>query len=179
MNSKPIAIVVAYTYLSRAIGKEGNLPWNTSLKEDLAYFKKLTTQTIDPSKINAIIMGRKTWDSIPEKHRPLDKRLNIVISNTLKDQKIIIKNNLMEAIDDCIKNQQIERIFIIGGGQIYNTIMDLKLVDEIYATVIYSEYDNCDTFFPNISVNDYEVIDIKTVDCLKFIKYIRIKNIQE
>jgi dihydrofolate reductase/thymidylate synthase len=72
-------IVVAVTR-SWGIGKDGSMPWK--LSGDMAYFKALTSRTADPAKRNAVIMGRKTWESIPERHRPLPGRLNIVLSRS-------------------------------------------------------------------------------------------------
>jgi dihydrofolate reductase len=70
-------VVVAVTR-SWGIGKDGGMPWK--LSGDLAYFKALTSRTADPAKRNAVIMGRKTWESIPHRHRPLPGRLNIVLT---------------------------------------------------------------------------------------------------
>ncbi|KAI8473775.1 MAG: thymidylate synthase/dCMP hydroxymethylase domain-containing protein, partial [Monoraphidium minutum] len=70
-------IVVAVTR-GWGIGKDGGMPWK--LSGDLAYFRQLTSRTSDPAKRNAVIMGRKTWESIPERHRPLPGRLNIVLT---------------------------------------------------------------------------------------------------
>ena len=58
----------------------GSLPWN--LPGDLRYFKELTSRTTDPAKRNAVIMGRKTWESIPPKFRPLPGRVNVVLSRS-------------------------------------------------------------------------------------------------
>ena len=60
------------------IGKEGGLPW--SLPGDMAYFKYLTSRTRDAAKQNAVIMGRRTWESIPAKFRPLKGRINVVLT---------------------------------------------------------------------------------------------------
>jgi dihydrofolate reductase len=62
----PISVIVATTQKG-GIGKDGTLPWK--LPGDMAHFKKVTTATT-PGKINAVIMGRKTWESIPENFRP-------------------------------------------------------------------------------------------------------------
>lgn len=56
----------------------GTLPWQ--LPGDMAYFKELTSRTADPAKQNAVVMGRKTWESIPAKFRPLRGRLNVVLT---------------------------------------------------------------------------------------------------
>ncbi len=58
----------------------GSLPWK--IPGDMAYFKELTSRTVDPAKQNAVVMGRKTWESIPAKFRPLAGRLNIILSRS-------------------------------------------------------------------------------------------------
>jgi dihydrofolate reductase len=83
----PFSIIVAATQ-SRGIGYNGSLPWRIS--GDMAYFKKVTTETMDKSKRNSVIMGKKTWLSIPEKFRPLSNRLNIVISSDPHFKKFVI-----------------------------------------------------------------------------------------
>lgn len=70
-------IVVAATR-KLGIGKGGTMPWK--LPGDMAYFKELTSRTADPSKQNAVVMGRKTWESIPPKFRPLPGRVNVVLT---------------------------------------------------------------------------------------------------
>ena len=75
---RPFSVVVAVCKQSRGIGKDNQLPWR--LRADMQYFKQLTRSTRDPTKRNAVIMGRKTWQSIPPKFRPLDDRVNVVLS---------------------------------------------------------------------------------------------------
>lgn len=76
---RAFTIVVAATAGTLGIGKEGKLPW--SLPEDMAHFKRVTTATKGGGNaVNAVIMGRKTWQSIPERFRPLRDRLNVVLS---------------------------------------------------------------------------------------------------
>ena len=75
---RKFSVVVAVCKHTRGIGVNGRLPW--SLRADMHYFKQLTRSTVDPLKRNAVIMGRKTWQSIPEKLRPLADRINVVIS---------------------------------------------------------------------------------------------------
>lgn len=75
-----LQLVVAATKDGFGIGKDGTMPWK--LPGDMAYFKELTSRTRDSSKQNAVIMGRKTWESIPAKFRPLKDRINIVLSSS-------------------------------------------------------------------------------------------------
>ena len=72
-------IVVAHDR-SNGIGQKGTMPWN--LPEDMAYFKSLTATTRTPGSRNVVIMGRATWESIPPKFRPLQNRINVVISRS-------------------------------------------------------------------------------------------------
>jgi dihydrofolate reductase/thymidylate synthase len=74
---KPLNLVVGYTFNNQGIGKNGTLPWH--IPEDMAHFKDITTSK--KNEYNVVIMGRKTWDSIPEKFKPLSNRYNIVLSN--------------------------------------------------------------------------------------------------
>ena len=68
------------------VWKENNLAWKIS--EDMKYFKKITSNTQDLAKLNAVIMWRKTWESIPSKYRPLPDRINCILSRTLKHEDI-------------------------------------------------------------------------------------------
>ena len=74
---KPYNIIVVADFNS-GIGKNGMLPWH--LPGDMRHFKELTITAQSKSKKNAVIMGRKTWESIPEKFRPLKKRINSVLT---------------------------------------------------------------------------------------------------
>jgi len=90
--TKPLNIVVAYTFQNRGIGNAGSIPWH--IPEDISHFKTLTT---DEKYVNIVVMGRKTWESIPDKHKPLSNRINIILSNDIEycnkeNNKINTKN---------------------------------------------------------------------------------------
>ena len=78
-----LTLIVAATR-SNGIGQGGQLPWR--LAKEMAYFKRVTTSAPEGS-MNAVVMGRNTWESIPQKFRPLNKRLNIVVSSN-KDYQL-------------------------------------------------------------------------------------------
>ena len=127
--SLEIDAVVAMTP-SRNIGKGNDLPWH--LPEDLKQFKNLTTG-------NAILMGRKTWDSIG---RPLPKRRSIVISR----QPLKIEGaDVIHEPADLLKLQIDTHIYLIGGAQIYELM--LPYCQGIYLTQLKKEYDG-DVRFP-------------------------------
>jgi len=77
--NRTLNFVVAYTFGKNGIGNNGSIPWH--IPEDLKHFRDLTTPKDIDSPISIVIMGRKTWDSIPDKHKPLKDRYNIILSN--------------------------------------------------------------------------------------------------
>ncbi|MEO5499443.1 MAG: dihydrofolate reductase [Candidatus Saccharimonadales bacterium] len=136
-------ILVAYDQ-QRAIGAENDLPWGRSLPGDLAMFKKLTLGT-------SVIMGRKTFDSLPPMFRPLPGRENIVLSRnpSLDIEGVICVNSLAAAISAATKE-----VFVIGGGQIYQDA--LPITDTIYATEVQATFPEADTFFPETDYNEWQ-----------------------
>ena len=163
-----INIIVAFCKKNNGIGNNNSIPWH--LKSELKYFKEITTKKHENQLLNNIvIMGRKTWDSLPIK--PLPKRTNVILSQNMVDDKINeIENvyedtffikNIQSYLNDITSNGIIENtnIFVIGGAQIYEIIMNLSNDTNfnhrvnIYATEIYKEFE-CDTFFPNININN-------------------------
>ena len=143
--------LITATSSNGGIGNNGTLPWR--IKEDLAYFSKMTKGNGN----NAVVMGRKTWESL--KGRTLVGRDNLILSSTMiKDEHI--KDNLVKAfkttdlIDNHIAQQKYEEVWIIGGGEVYKKYLETDKVDTCYITLIKKEYD-CDTYFPEL--NDHWV----------------------
>ena len=135
----------------QGIGKGGTLPWH--IPGDLKYFKNLTTKTKLLDKKNVVIMGRKTWESLPQNFRPLVSRINIVLT---RNKKFLLPVGVIGAQDfdeafhileeKEIKNQW-ESIFVIGGEQIFNEAIKKPACHKIYVTHILGSF-QCDTFFP-------------------------------
>jgi len=144
--AKMFSIVVAMDD-RRGIGKNGTLPWH--LPEDLKHFKDITAGTSGPSRKNAVIMGRKTWESLPEKFRPLPNRLNVVLSRNagFEAQGALIEPTLEKAMDALEKDPQIENIFVIGGAQIYTYALHHPLCQRLLITFVRGDF-ACDAFFP-------------------------------
>ncbi len=146
----PFSIVVAMDQ-KQGIGRDGNLPWH--LKCDLQHFKEITTKTRDKDKRNAVIMGRKTWDSLPAQFRPLPDRVNIVITRNgdLKfPQGVLRADGLDQALELLTKgalSKTVESVYVIGGAQIFEQAIVRKECRKIYLTQILRSFD-CDIFFP-------------------------------
>ncbi|MEK7558884.1 MAG: dihydrofolate reductase [Patescibacteria group bacterium] len=147
-NSR-VSIIVAIDE-KRGIGKNNSIPWH--LSADLKRFKALTTG-------HTIIMGRKTWDSLPKK--PLPNRLNIVLSRDSSRQEVQadpespvlfffeLNLALKEAIGfETERNKENPEIFIIGGAQIFQQAIDMGVADRLYLTQVEGDF-GCDTFFPD------------------------------
>jgi dihydrofolate reductase/thymidylate synthase len=140
---------------NNGIGINNKLPWN--LKSELKYFKEITSITKNIKKSNAIIMGRKTYESIG---KPLPNRINIVITSKkslINENKHLFK---FSNIDDClnfilINEYKIEKTYCIGGESIYNLF--LPLCTNLYITEIYEKY-LCDTYFPEIDNNKFHLL---------------------
>lgn len=133
-----ISIIVAVAQ-NQAIGKNNDLLWH--LPTDMAFFKEKT-------KGHCIITGRKNYESIPAKFRPLPNRTNIVITRQAEYNGGGAE--VVSSLDDALafaKTIQNEEIFIIGGGEIYRQA--LPLVDTIYLTRVHHSFE-ADTFFPEL-----------------------------
>ena len=140
-------VVVAATK-DMGIGKDGKLPWK--LPSDLKFFKEVTLTTSDSGKKNAVIMGRKTWESIPLQNRPLPGRLNVVLTRSgsfdiATAENVVICGSMTSALEllaappYCLS---IEKVFVIGGGQIFrcrayflNALQDLPFHSFLICTI--------------------------------------------
>ena len=138
---------------NRGIGINNKLPWK--LKKDLKKFKDLTIGDGN----NSVIMGRKTWESLPDKYKPLPNRKNIVISNKLNfiSNSVPVFNNLKTAKKYVIESGYKEN-WIIGGSELYKTALEEIDLYEIFVTNIDNQF-VCDTFFPDLSEYSYFKID--------------------
>lgn len=141
------SIVVAYD-LEQTIGRNNQLPWAGQLPADLRRFKELTEGT-------SVVMGRKTFESLPEAYRPLPNRQNIVVSLTQRAfEGAVIANSLEDAFLRADAD-----IMVIGGAQIYRQA--LPLVDRVYATEISTRTEDGDAFFPYLPVADWDVTEFE------------------
>mmetsp|Transcript_2334 Transcript_2334/g.3678 ORF Transcript_2334/g.3678 Transcript_2334/m.3678 type:complete len:211 (+) Transcript_2334:29-661(+) len=155
----PITSVVAVTP-SWGIGNRGTLPWHCvdkHLPKDLAYFREATTHTTDVSKRNAVLMGRITWESIPEKNRPLKNRINFIISKTLQPEiftenpNVFVATSLDEALEMIERNarlrESVEKAVVVGGARLFDESLFHDWFDTLHLTQIHTEFES-DTFLP-------------------------------
>lgn len=118
------------------IGKDNSLPWH--LPSDMKRFKALTLG-------DYVVMGRNTYESLPERFRPLPGRMNVVLSrSTVIDHKDVITLTNLAELSRLQLLAKDKDIWIIGGAQIYDACIDL--VEEIHHTKVWGEYEG-DTFF--------------------------------
>lgn len=148
--------IIACIDLNRGLGFENKLPW--SIPKELEYFYATTTSTKENNKMNSVIMGRTTSESIPDKYFPLKERNNIVITRDNNWVKKGVKSysSLEEAINS--NTEDIENIFIIGGSKVYNKAISMDNCSELLLTTINKIYE-CDTFFPEYK-NKFELIKV-------------------
>ncbi|KAJ1026030.1 hypothetical protein NDA18_003690 [Ustilago nuda] len=165
MGKLSLAMVAAMS-LANGIGKDGGLPWR--LKGEMAYFRSVTSYVAEDGRRqgarNAVIMGSKTWASIPAKFRPLAGRLNIVISRTQSSRDLGVDPEwedvrVFPSVQEALRHlsaprpeERINRIFVIGGAQLYTDLLNLDsslaTVDKLLVTRILAPRYDCDVFFP-------------------------------
>lgn len=138
-----ISLIVAMSR-DRAIGKGNQLLWH--LSDDLKRFKALTSG-------RPIIMGRKTFESLPKGALP--NRRNIIISRTIDHiPGVEIATSLEHALSLCGEE---DSIFIIGGGQIYK--QSITIATELHLTIVEADFPEADTFFPLINQAEWQEIE--------------------
>jgi dihydrofolate reductase/thymidylate synthase len=189
-----IAAVVAAAASSRGIGSGGDLVWR--IPADMSHFKKVTMTpppsipssvegaavadaASSPSVTNAVIMGRKTWESIPSKFRPLEDRMNIILSRSpsyiakvdesntdadiADDENVIVCKSLKDAMTALNKRKEksndLGQVFVIGGGEVYKESIESGLVNRVVYTMVdnlsQEQEDSFDAWFPELSTDEW------------------------
>jgi dihydrofolate reductase len=141
-----VSIIVAVSE-NNVIGKDNSLIWH--LPADMKFFKEKTSG-------HCVITGRKNYESIPEKFRPLPNRTNIVITRQKEyfAPGAIVVGSLEEALEKALRTGN-DEVFIIGGAEIYKQSM--HLADKLYVTRIHHNFDG-DAFFPVIDLAHWREI---------------------
>ena len=162
-----IISLIAAVSENDVIGKNNTLPWHLPL--DMKYFRDTTTG-------HCVIMGRKNYDSIPLKYRPLDGRTNIVVTRKkdFKAEGCIVVNSIEEALKKAQETSSINgaeqqhplgrgvtEVFIIGGADIYK--QTIGIADKVYYTKIHHTFEG-DAFFPKIEESKWKLTSKKDVN---------------
>ena len=150
LNTNVISIIVAYAK-NRVIGSEQDIPWY--IREDMQFFKKRTTGKI-------VIMGRKTYESIPDKYRPFPDRQSYILT---RDESYEVDHPNVTVFTDFKKALYVaqltagdDEIMIAGGAQIYKLAM--PYADRVYATILADDFTG-DAYFPILSEDEWHHTD--------------------
>ncbi|KAK4836171.1 hypothetical protein QYF36_019452 [Acer negundo] len=178
-------VVVAATR-DLGISKDGDLPW--TLPTDLKFYDDITSTTSDPGKKNAVIMGRKSWESIPLEHRPQPGRLNVVLTRSgsfdiATAENVVICGSMGSALELLAGSPyclSIEKVFVVGGGEILREALNAPECDAIHITEIDKSID-CDTFIPAVDLSmfhpwysSFPIVENNIRYC--FTTYVRVRS---
>lgn len=140
-------IIVAAGMGNHVIGANGDLPWG-KIPKDMKHFRDITIG-------HPVVMGRKTWESLPEEYKPLPGRENIVLTRnassvkTSKGPVIIFEN-----IDSILEIAKVEDVFVIGGAEIYRLF--IPYAESLHVTFVHGEFEG-DAYFPSIQQNEWRI----------------------
>ena len=154
----PISIVAAISK-NNCIGKNGELPWN--IPKDMKRVKELTVG-------KKVIMGRRTWESIPEKYRPLPNRKNIVITSDA-DYPLPDGVERYATVEDAVNAHTDEEIVGFGGQRIFEAM--LPLADTLYITHVDQIVEGGDAFFPAINPEVWKEVEREKHEGFIFVVY--------
>lgn len=140
-----VSLIVAVA-ANNVIGKDNDLIWH--LPKDMAFFKSTTLN-------HCVVTGRKNYESIPPKYRPLKDRVNVVVTRqkNYAEEGVVVKDAIEKALQEA-KDRGEQECFIIGGGQIYQYVMEHQLIDQMYITHVHETFDG-DTFFPEFDREEW------------------------
>jgi dihydrofolate reductase len=159
-----ITIIVAHDK-NGVIGNKGAIPWK--IPAEMTHFKETTTGW-------AVVMGRKTWESIPQKYRPLPDRYNIVVSRNPESVAVDLHESdcvrVMSSVEDAVQLCQ-GQTFVIGGAEIYKEVLDKGLADRVLVSEIDGEFEG-DTYFPMLG-EEWGLWSIKAHEGFRVLEWIR------
>ncbi|XP_063752685.1 dihydrofolate reductase isoform X1 [Eleginops maclovinus] len=153
------------------IGKDGNLPWHpVRLNNEFKHFRKMTATPSVEGKQNVVIMGRKTWFSIPEKNRPLNNRINIVLSRECRTPPAGAHhlapdfNSALRLLETELA-ERADQVWVIGGASLYKfwllwstqELMQSPGTKRLFITRVLKQFD-CDTFLPEIILDKHRLL---------------------
>lgn len=152
-------VIVAAVAENGTIGMNGDIPWH--IPEDLERFREITTGSL-------VLMGRGTYESLPDPHRPLPDRTNIVLTRSGVDEDVVEAESLEEAYREAATRS--EKVFIIGGESVYR--QTLEDADRMEITEVHESF-NGDTFFPEIDWENWREMERDDREGFSFVTYVR------
>ncbi|KAJ2081739.1 dihydrofolate reductase [Coemansia sp. RSA 988] len=176
MSSKTLVLVAAAAAKNNGIGLNGDLPWR--LRKELAYFTRVTKFISKPNvascqipTMNACILGRKSWESIPPRYRPLDGRYNIVVTRnrqlldaenppfSITQPSIPAALAHIDELNASAEHVRIDRVFVVGGASIYEEAMHMpdRHIQILLTKVHFDAADSCDAFFPKVDPDRFRL----------------------
>ena len=154
-------IIIAAVAENGVIGRDGDIPWH--IPEDLKHFKQKTSG-------HAVLMGRKTYFSLPEDYRPLSDRKNIVLSRSEPDvpEEVEVASSLEQGFE---KASEHEKCFVIGGAGVYEQSLDYA--DRLVLTEVEKNPEG-DTYFPDWDEEEWKEVEREERDGFSFVEYEKI-----
>ncbi|TKR77757.1 hypothetical protein L596_018670 [Steinernema carpocapsae] len=144
------------------IGRDNEIPWR--LPKEVATFARLTKTTSNGNLVNVVLMGRKCWDSIPEKFKPLKGRINVVLSRKMPQQKTenLIVCSSFESAVELLESEEfrprIDTIWNIGGREVYECGLRSPLMHKLVVTRVQGDFD-AHVRFPEVEWKTYKKND--------------------
>jgi len=148
--------VIVAADLDWGIGKDNGLPW-PRLKGDMAHFRRVTSAS-EPGKLNAVIMGRKTWESKEMRGQPLPKRINIVLTRrgmTVPDGVVVAGS--LDAALTAARAPNIDRAFVLGGAEIFREAFEHAELGVVYLTRVDGHY-GCAVTIPDLDATGFVAV---------------------
>jgi dihydrofolate reductase len=152
-------VIVAMLETTQGMGKDGGLPWH--FNEDFARFVTLTSRTRDANRRNAVVMGRRVWESIPCKFRPLRNRVNVVLSREwvqAPEKGVILAASFDSALAQLDAMSDIENVWVLGGRELYQLALDSPRLARLYVTWIDAPFET-DVEFPRVDWTQFREVD--------------------
>ncbi len=127
---------------------------------DMEFFRVTTSATKDPTKRNAVIMGRKTWDGLGRK--PLKGRLNLVLTRSLTHTEggAVRCTDVDSALRFVNESDDVESVFVIGGGEVYEEFFRTVVLHSVYVTLVHREFEDCDATFVELPPGGFERVEL-------------------
>ena len=153
-----------------AIGLSNRLPWR--IKEDLQHFKRITTST---RKRNAVIMGRRTWESLKN---ALPGRLNIILSKTMDSHHSALVAKNLDELDKLLARNRasLDKIFVIGGASLYTLFLKLDRIAKVHLSLTHKAYEHDTSIDLRLITRNFQVNKIERFAEFTYFEYIRKVN---